>query len=337
MNVVKKIFNVLGILISIVLSLILAVVLLVSPLLSGATALVQTDTLHGMIRQVDFTQLLPDAAEDEVTSALMQTEFANDLVSLCVDDMLAALDGSDQRSLTGQMLLDLAEEHMDELIPIFRPIAVEQAKQNVEVPDGMSVNWDELVTDEDISAAIMQYLSESGEELLTSFPTPEDLGIDQNVAAALAAVRGGALRTAGIVLAAALTVLILLCRWVRFKGFMWAGVVYILFGAVDLAYSFALEGFDFSFLISDIPELTGLVPILLSTLTPALTETSTVIAALGVLFVLIFIVGRIIRKKVRARRQSEETPAPQLCIPAEPDAQAELSAPVQQESSADAP
>ena len=307
MNAVKKIFNVLGILISIVFSLVLAVVLLITPLLSAATALVQTDTLHGMIRQADFTQLLPDAAEDELTAALLQTEFTDDLLGLCVDDMLAALEGTDRRSLTNQALTDLAEQHMDELIPIFRPIALEQAKQNVDVPDGTVVNWDELVTDEDISAAIMQYLSENSEELISSFPTPEDLGIDQNTAAALTAVRSGTVRTAGMILAAVLTVLILLCRCIRYKGFMWAGVVYILFGAIDLLCSYLIKGFDFSVLVTDIPELTGVMPILLSTLVPPLIQTSAVIAALGVLFTLIFIAGR----KTRARKQSAKSLVPQ--------------------------
>lgn len=326
MNAVKKVFNVLGILVSIVLSLILAVVLLVTPLLSAATNLVQTDTLHGMIRQVDFTQLLPDGTGDEMTDAILQTKFADDLVQLYVDDILSALDGSNQHNLTNQTLTELAETHMDELIPIFRPYVLEQVQQSVEVPDGISVNWDELLTDEVISSAVTQYLSENGEYLLSSLPTPKDLGIDQNVAAALAAVRGGALHTANIVLAAVLTVLILLCRWVRFKGFMWAGVVYILFGAIDLAYSFGLKDFNFSVMFADVPELAGLVPILLSSLIPPLVRTSAVIAALGLLFVVIFVVGRVILKKVKIRRQNEAMPAAQPCFTSQSALQQEPSA-----------
>ncbi len=332
MNVVKKIFNVLGILVSVVLSLILAVTLLVTPLLSAATALVQTETLHSVIHQADFTQLLPDGTGDEMADAILTTNFMDDLVQLYVDDILAVLDGTDQRSLTNQALIELAQLHMDELIPIFRPYALEQAKQSVEVPDGVAVNWDELLTDETISSAVMQYLSENGEDLLSSFPTPEDLGIDQNVTAALAVVRGGALHTASIVLAAVLTILILLCRWVRFKGFMWAGVVYILFGAIDLAYSFLLKGFDFSILYADIPELTGLIPILLSSLVPPLVRTSAVVAALGVLFVAIFIVARSILKKAKTRRHGEDAPALYPSVPNQSPIPPEPSVPSQESS-----
>ena len=332
MNAVKKIFNVLGILVSVVLSVILAAVLLVAPLLSTTTALVQTETLHNMVGQVDFAQLLPDGTGDEMVDAILQTEFMDDLVQLCVDDMLAALEGTGQRSLTNQALVGLAEVHMDELIPIFRPYALEMAKQSIEIPDGVSVNWDVLLTDEIISSAALQYLSENGEDLLTSFPTPEDLGIDQNVTAALAAVRSGALHTANIVLAAILTVLILLCRWVRFKGFMWTGVVYILFGAIDLVYSFGLKEFDFSILFTDMPELTGLVPILLSSMVPPLVRTSAVITALGVLFVVIFIVGRIILKKIKARHQNETVRTTQPCIPDQGEIQTDLPVPAQDET-----
>ena len=331
MNVVKKIFNILGILVSIVLSLILAAVLLVAPLLSAATDLVQTDTIHSMIRQVDFTQLLPDGTGDEMTDAILQTQFADDLVLLYVDDILAALDGTNQHNLTNQALAELVETHMDELIPIFRPYALKLVQQSTEVPDGTSVNWDELVTDEIISSTVMQYLSENGETLLLSLPTPEELGIDQNVSAALAEVRGGALCTAGIVLAAVLTILILLCRWVRFKGFMWTGVVYILFGAIDLAYSFGLKNFNFSTLFADVPELAGLIPILLQSLIPPLVKTSAVIAALGLLFVVIFVVARVFLKKAKTHRQNETVPDAQPCITDQSTLQQEPSALVQEE------
>lgn len=343
MSAVKKIFNVLGILVSIVFSLILAAVLLVNPLMSAATALVQTDTLHGMIRQVDFNSLLPEGTGDEMTDALLQTEFVDDLLLLYVDDILAALDGNPQRSLNQQALAQLAVEHMDELIPIMRPIVLEMVKQSTELPDGISINWDELLTDEVIAAAVLQYLAENGEELLSQFPSPEDLGIDETVADAIALVRGGALMTGFTVLIAVLTVLILLCRWVRFKGFMWAGVVYLLCGLLDLAYAYLLKGIDIRALIADTPELAGVAPILLGTLVPALMAAAITIVVLGVVFVLIFIVGRIVLKKVKARHpvEAEELPAPEQdrFIPGQPEfmpsTQPELPAVEQEETPSD--
>lgn len=305
MTIAKKVFNVLGILVSIVLSLILTAVLISAPLTSAVTSFLQKDTLHRTVDSLDLSALLPAEGQDEIMSALLETELANDLLSLYVDDLLAALDGSTERTLTPESLNNLVLKHMDDLLPLVCPYAMELAKSSVEVPDGTEINWDEVLTEDVIAAAIVQYVDENGEELLAQFPSAQDFGIDQSVVQLITAFRGKDVLTAVITIAAVLSVLILLCRWVRFKGFMWLGIVYLISAAFDFIYASLIKKIGVAMLIAALPELNGVVPVLLDILIPALTRGTAVIAVLGVFFVAIFIVGRLLLKKFRRQRVAE--------------------------------
>lgn len=305
MTIAKKVFNVLGILVSIVLSLILTAVLISAPLTSAVTSFLQKDTLHRTVDSLDLSALLPAEGQDEIMSALLETELANDLLSLYVDDLLAALDGATERTLTPESLNNLVLKHMDDLLPLVRPYAMELAKSSVEVPDGTEINWDEVLTEDVIAAAIVQYVDENGEELLAQFPSAQDFGIDQSVVQLITAFRGKDVLTAVITIAAVLSVLILLCRWVRFKGFMWLGIVYLISAAFDFIYASLIKKIGVAMLIAALPELNGVVPVLLDILIPALTRGTAVIAVLGVFFVAIFIVGRLLLKKFRRQRVAE--------------------------------
>lgn len=308
MAIAKKILNVLGILLSIVLSLILTAVLILTPLTSAATSFLQAETLHRAVGTLDLSALLPEEGQDEMMSALLETELANDLLILYVDDLLAALDGSTERALTRGALNSLVLEHMDDLMPLVRPYAIELAKASVEIPGGTEINWDEVLTEDIIAAAIVQYVDENGEELLGQFPTAQDLGIDQSVVNIISAFRSKEILTATITAAAVLSVLILLCRWVRFKGFMWLGVVYLLSAVIDFLYAALVKKMDAALLITELPELQGVVPTLTEILSPALMRGAAVIAVLGVVFVIVFIAGRLLLKKSKLQRTTE-TPA----------------------------
>lgn len=305
MAIAKKVFNVLGILVSILLSLILTAVLISAPLTSAVTSFLQKDTLHRAVDSLDLSALLPAEGQDEIMSALLKTELANDLLALYADDLLAALDGSTERTLTAESLNDLVLKHMDDLLPLVRPYAMELAKSSVEVPDGMEINWDEVLTEDVIAAAIVQYVDENGEELLAQFPSAQDFGIDQSVVQLITAFRGKNVLTAVITIAAVLSVLILLCRWVRFKGFMWLGVVYLLSAVLDFTYASLIKKMGVALLMAELPELNGIVPVLSDILIPALMRGTAVIAVLGVFFVAIFIIGRLLLKKIRQQRISE--------------------------------
>lgn len=305
MTIAKKVFNVLGTLVSILLSLILTAVLISVPLTSAVTSFLQKDTLHRAVDSLDLSVLLPAEGQDEITSALLKTELANDLLALYADDLLAALDGSTERTLTAESLNDLVLKYMDDLLPLVRPYAMELAKSSVEVPDGMEINWDEVLTEDVIAAAIVQYVDENGGKLLAQFPSAQDLGIDQSVVQLIAAFRGKDVLTAVITIAAVLSVLILLCRWVRFKGFMWLGVVYLLSAVLDFIYASLIKKMGVVLPMAELPELNGVVPVLSDILIPALMRGTAVIAVLGVFFVAIFIVGRLLLKKLRQQRVVE--------------------------------
>lgn len=283
MKALKSICNVLGILIAIVLSLVLLVFLIVSPVFSGVTSLVQSETLHNIVRQIDFSELMvadPSDPSAAMLGELMQTDLMGEVMDLYIDDVLSSLDGtSAQPALTPSAVNALVLEHMDELLPIMREYAGD----------------DPAIDDEILKQVIVSMFD--GESLVTALPSPADLGITEEVIYALSLIRSKALLTGSIILAAVLSLLVFALRWPRFKGFMWLAVVYIISALFNLAsgagVSVALPtlaaGYD--------PRLSGVLLPILAVLTSAFFTSAAILGVLAIAFILIFVFGRKALKK----------------------------------------
>lgn len=283
MKALKSICNVFGILIAIVLSLVLLVFLIVSPVFSGVTSLVQSETLHSIVRQIDFSELMvadPSDPSAAMLGELMQTELIDEVMDLYIDDVLSSLDGtSAQPALTPSAVNALVLEHMDELLPIMREYAGD----------------DPAIDDETLKQDIVSMFD--GEALIAMLPSPADLGISEEVIFALSLIRSKALLTGSILLAAVLSLLVFALRWPRFKGFMWLAVVYIISALFNLAsgagVSVALPtlaaGYD--------PRLSGVLLPILAVLTSAFFTSAAILGVLAIAFILIFVFGRKTLKK----------------------------------------
>ena len=236
MKIIKGLFNFLGILAAFVLSIILVTVLTSIPLFSGAKSLTKPVNLRKMISEIDYAEMFAKeefSEEDQWTVELMETEMAADLIGLYVEDVFNTLEGNvKEKRLTTDALKALTEEHMDELLSIMKEmIAGELSSENVAA-----------LPDAEIEKYIYQLIDTNGDQLLQSFPDMDDLGIDENVITVITYFREGFILYAMIGTAVVLSVLIFICRCVRFKGFIWLGIVYLFAAVINLVTALGLKG-----------------------------------------------------------------------------------------------
>lgn len=290
----KKIANVFGILVSIVLSLILLVMLITTPIISGATSLSQEKTIHKLVESIDIAGFI-EVEEGDPTAALVDTEFFREVLDRYVSDLLAELDGEPQDHLSLDVLNELKEEHEDELVDFMRALLL--------TDESIS---EELLTDDLIRESLDEFYGELASALVAELPTLQDLGVDQEVVAGITLLRSKMVQTTMIVIVAVLSLLILGCRWPRFKGFMWLAVDYILACPVIVLLRGAMGVAVSMVLTDDLAGLDGVLDPILVVLKKSLTTGLLIYLVLAVVFVLVFVFGRKALKK-RAVVQEEST------------------------------
>lgn len=292
MNIVKKILNVFGVLISIVLSLLLAAVLVTAPVVSAATSFLRADTLRKVVGSVDFSALLDEMAgaaegtdaESEMLLELMNTELVEEMIGLYIEDALAVLEGSGvEPKLTEEAVRGLIDEHADELVPALK---------------GM-MGTEMVVPDEELEKMARELFMEKSGEILEMLPTLESVGIspDNPYVQGLLFLRGGAVLTAVLVAAAVISVLILLFRFVRFKGFMWLGVVYMISAVLVLFTGLGTRSIGLTIMTSFVPGIGSVATSVVSTFAAGLYKGAGVLAVLAVVFIAVFVIGRKLLRK----------------------------------------
>lgn len=283
MKALKSICNVFGILIAIVLSLVLLIFLIVSPVFSGVTSLVQSETLHSIVRQIDLSELMATDSSDPTAAMLnelIRTDLMGEVIDLYIDDTLSALDGdSAQSALTPDTVNALVQKHMDELMPIMREYA----------------GSDPTIDDDTLKQIITAMFD--GDALIEALPSPADLGITEEVITALSLIRNKALLTGSVILAAVLSLLVFALRWPRFKGFMWLAVVYIISALFNLVSGAGVSAAIPALAATYEPKLEGVLSPVLAVLTRAFFTSAAVLGVLAIAFILIFAFGRRALKK----------------------------------------
>ena len=297
MKVLKFFGNLIGVLVAIVLSLVLLVTMVTAPVFSGATNLVQNETLHSVVKSIDFAELLgaADMGEgNELVGQLMETEAAKAIINLYIDDTLALLDGSGaQPTLTVEAVKSLVQANMAELLPILR--------------NAMGVT--EGVTDQMLEQYILLMFDEMGAELINSLPTPQELGLGEEVLLAISLFRSKLLLTGVTIAIIVLSLLILLFRFPRFKGFMWLTVVYLLSAISAVGMGASISSLLPNLIATVEPMLVGVVTPIALLLSKSFFTAAAVMAIAAVVFILIFVFGRKASKKRKARKEAAKAAA----------------------------
>ncbi len=223
MKAFKFILNFFGILLAIILSIITLGTLIITPIISSASSFLQTDTLHKMISDINLsdmfesyiTEAAPDSWDDldvEFIDEFMSSELVKDIIDLYLNNLLGIVEQDRIDSINQKQIDMLLNKHMPEMISIIRP------RIPAELP----------VTDAEITQYATSALTPILVELVALLPTLEDLGLDSTTISILHMLHNGTLLRYTIYAVLILSLLIVLCRFPRFKGFGWLSVAYLL-------------------------------------------------------------------------------------------------------------
>ena len=307
MKAVKIIFNILGIILAIILSVALYAVLVAAPIVSVSSSLLQPEMLHNVVQQVDYEALIeanPDLSgtlqeygmDTETITAILESDAVEEAMDLYMDDIFAAIEGvGKDPKLTPEAIKQIAADHMDEIVEIAK---------NYKDPSAD-------VATEEIEAQITQVVEEYADDVVELLPAPMELSreifdeVSEEQAVVMESVQilhNGILETVLLIVAIVLSVLIVLCRIKRFKGFMWLGVVYCLASFICLGGALTMG--SLSVLVTEVemsPWMLQLMESASKVLSGAMMTRGLILIGLAVLFIAVFIVGRIIFVKKREK------------------------------------
>lgn len=330
MKILKNTANFFGVVLSVVLSIVLVVLLLAAPIVSAVCSFTEAKTIHKVIKNIDFVELVTQHEELRTTlesygmdghflDGITETELVEDLVFAYVDSIFEA------KSFNIQVVQDIVMSHREEAVSLFRRLAEEKGNDTSDISDeeffqmilsAIETEW-EAITSSLPSAADMGLTQENYEEWEAVFgdslvplrapkklsesalPAQDAEETEIPLGLIILYLRSGIPVTAVIVALAVLSVLIVLCRWPRFKGFMWLSVVYLLAAVLLFVLGGSLGGLPVDLVLPDEGVMGYLVLPVLSVFAEEMTHWGIWIAVLGAVFLAVFIVGRVLLKKVK--------------------------------------
>jgi len=284
MNVLKVIFNIFGILAASLLSLILFATLFTTPIISTAASFLNSDTLYKIVKTIDYIQFIPktdnpqqNQLQAEIINELIDTKFVEDIITMYTDNLFHALEENNTDvALTAADISAVANKHFDELLPIFK------ARIGIDLP----------LSDSEIQQYAKQYIDELAPEIASMFPTLSDLNIEPSVLTALHNLYSGIVVKSFLFVIGILSFLVLLCRFPRFKGFMWLGITYLCAAAFLFLLTFTVKTTGISLFTELIPISSIIVKPFFAALTAEVFKGAGIIFALAAGFIFIFIFGR---------------------------------------------
>lgn len=285
----KKVLNVFGIIFGVIFSAALIVSLTVTPVLSGATNFFNTKNLQKMVNSIDFADILTEsmgtassAAEAQMLDTFMEAGVIEEFVTLYVEDLFAELDGDPTaKKLTPERVVQIFDKHMD--------VMVQMAKSQ------MDAETLQYVSDAEIEVMLRQGLEQEAPSMIASFPSLQELGIDEEVLDVVRTLRDGFLLKVGIALVVIFTLIVLACQFPRFKSFMWLGVDFVLGGGFAFVAAVGFELILKTAMVS-MPFGMDVLNPMIAGFTGSIKKGAFVELGLAVLFIVIFVVGHKLSK-----------------------------------------
>ena len=308
----KKVLNSFGIIISGVLSICLFAVLIATPLLHMVNSAFQPGTIKKIISEIDFIELAlsNEDLREELSNHGIDAEFLeeikeSEILSVGVNSYIEGL--FEGKGFDKDTVLQMIEQGQDEAVYYIKGLSERLGHKLHELPDA------------EVKEIILNSVDEKWDQLAAALPTPEDLGISQEEYNAMSlmgdAVGGaeisagqmfkvfydGAIVSAMIVVAAILSVLILLFRFPKFKGFIWLFVLYLISALLTFGVSLLIGAFDLS-IIPELAQIQGeLIAPIIAVMAGSIQGGAWILLGLSLLWIAVFISAAIL-KKVHSRK-----------------------------------
>lgn len=307
----KTFFNVLGILISIPLSILLTMILLITPVVSASSSVATANTIKDIVKSIDYSMLFtvdestqPDmednAIDPELIQNIMNTSAVQSVLDLYVEDLFASIEAGTnvEPQLTSESFKTIMNKNIDELVPLAKQFFKANIESEVTITDEF--------TDEEIKEQLILLIDETAEDFIYSLPTASDLDLipSNNMSEdnllflkGIQLLHNGVIMQAFLIVIAILSILILALRFVRFKGFMWLGVVYLLSAIPSMGIAYVLKTMDLQTIGEMSSEQLGFLNPILETISNKIGIASLIILVLSVVFIVVFVLGRRYLKK----------------------------------------
>ena len=283
MKAFKIIMNILGIIAASFLSIFLIASLVTIPVVSAGSSFFSGKNVYKLLVGLDYTDIVESGMNNEEGTFLnkvMDTDMAQEIIEMCADNIFSVMEGN-ENAITEEDIKEVFLNHKDEFQDILKSYADDS------IP----------LTEEILEEMTKEAMDEYAVVVADMMPTPDDIGIDSETLNFISNLRSGTYFWIVFAVAAALTVLVMLCQVMRFKGFMWIGIDYVLAALFSLVLSFWVKVIDLGRLLGEV----GLGADLLATITDILSaemlKVSGIMGALGIVFIVVFIVGRKLMKK----------------------------------------
>ena len=293
MKIFKKLMNVLGIIAAAILSILLIITLIMTFTLSSVEGFFEGENIHKILADVDFTTLIENEMgtielsggtekEAQIIEDLMDSEMMDEVVTLCIDHIFEEIENTNNvNPITAQHISDIAYDHMDELQKIVKSNLGEEIPLTKEILDEMT---ESLIEEYSVKVADM-------------IPTVEDFGLDKETLQIINNLKNGTYFMIALGGAVILTIVVMLCQVMRFKGFMWIGVDYLVSAIGSLVLAIILKSGN---LVSHVMIGEMGASVLESSaeiICDGLLKGSLILAGLGIIFIIVFAVGRTVIKK----------------------------------------
>ena len=234
-----KFLNILRIIGAFILSTILVGILMCSSIIYSLSAFIQKDAIVEVMKNVDIVEILKtdESFESELNAnrltSNMLSDFFNskaidEMIEVYIDDFFNVLDGENNVSFTKDKIINIANENMNELIPIVKEMILSQ-DESIQM------------SDEQLEEIVLQLFA----DLKESIPNVIELGIigenatqeTKEMIQMIQFLRNGVIVIPFVIIAFVLSLLIYICRWNKCEGFIWLGVDYIFPCGAVLAFS----------------------------------------------------------------------------------------------------
>lgn len=280
--------KVISIILAVLASILLVCTLAITPIMYGVGAFITEETFVNVLHDLDYAEVLGaggDVQQElgftaEEINEIMATEGMKEIMNVYVSDLFLPINGSYKTAtLTLDKAKEIIREHASELNPYTASFFKTHGFEG-EIP--------------------VEELTEYTVELFASYtsvlPTADDLGLtDPDTLLGIQAIKSGVVIVPFVVIAAILSLIVLVCRLAKFESMLWLGVDYGLAGLATFGLANALNSAS-----SIDASLTAYLPIF-KAFSSNVQTASLVILGCAVLFVVIHFVG----KKLKTKKQEE--------------------------------
>lgn len=303
MKALKIILNIFGVLAAIILSVLTFSFLVAKPFVSTGTALLQPDNLQQIITDMDLSKhleaTLKNSAPDELSELdagfiddLVESELVGDILEIYIENFMDVLEDERMEVINRSQIHKLLGKHMPDLLTMVRNSLPQ------EIP----------VTDEQIQDYVNSTIEPALVSMVSELPDLEDMGINDTVIDIIQKLYKGTFAKLCLGAIIVFSILIVFVRFPRFKGFLWLGITYLLSALTTALVAKSMGPFiehrlpdyitdDFDYVV------TPIIDHFKQNITSA--ARSTVI--FSIVFIFIFILGRILLSLLKKKESSEET------------------------------